>query len=110
MFCPNCRLEYREGITECSDCGVELVDVLPPLETDAPPEMINYKEILSISSPGDIALIKGILEAEGIPHFFLGENYTAQFAGAARLMVDEERVADALDILKDYMEAEAEPE
>jgi hypothetical protein len=25
MFCPNCKLEYREGFTECSDCQVPLV-------------------------------------------------------------------------------------
>ena len=28
MFCPSCEAEYREGITECSDCGVALVDEL----------------------------------------------------------------------------------
>ncbi len=30
MYCPNCRAEYREGFTECADCGVPLVDELPP--------------------------------------------------------------------------------
>lgn len=25
MWCPNCRNEYREGITECADCHVPLV-------------------------------------------------------------------------------------
>lgn len=30
MFCPNCRAEYREGYTRCSDCGVWLVEVPPP--------------------------------------------------------------------------------
>jgi hypothetical protein len=25
MFCPVCKAEYREGFTECSDCGVALV-------------------------------------------------------------------------------------
>jgi len=25
MFCPSCETEYREGFTECSDCGVALV-------------------------------------------------------------------------------------
>jgi hypothetical protein len=28
-FCPVCRLEYRPGFDECSDCGVGLVDELP---------------------------------------------------------------------------------
>jgi hypothetical protein len=30
MICPNCKSEYRPGFTSCSDCGVELVEVLPP--------------------------------------------------------------------------------
>jgi hypothetical protein len=27
-WCPNCKLEYREGITVCADCGTTLVDKL----------------------------------------------------------------------------------
>lgn len=29
MYCPKCRAEYRPGFTRCSDCGVDLVNVLP---------------------------------------------------------------------------------
>ncbi len=29
-WCPKCKSEYREGITECADCKVPLVDELPP--------------------------------------------------------------------------------
>lgn len=29
MFCPVCKVEYRRGFTQCSDCGVGLVSVLP---------------------------------------------------------------------------------
>lgn len=25
MICPNCKVEYREGFTECSDCHVNLI-------------------------------------------------------------------------------------
>lgn len=28
-WCPNCKNEYREGITVCADCGAALVDELP---------------------------------------------------------------------------------
>jgi nitroreductase len=31
MFCPECRIEYRAGITKCADCGVDLVATLPAL-------------------------------------------------------------------------------
>jgi hypothetical protein len=29
MYCPVCKTEYRRGFNNCSDCHVELVDVLP---------------------------------------------------------------------------------
>jgi hypothetical protein len=36
MFCPKCKVEYRPGFTRCSDCEVDLVDVL--LEEDLSPD------------------------------------------------------------------------
>jgi hypothetical protein len=30
MFCPNYRAEYRQGFALCSDCGVDLVEILSP--------------------------------------------------------------------------------
>ncbi|HEV2296948.1 MAG TPA: hypothetical protein VGR72_00340 [Candidatus Acidoferrales bacterium] len=37
MFCPVCRYEFRRGFTRCNECGVDLVDTLPPedVQTDA---------------------------------------------------------------------------
>lgn len=29
-WCPKCKSEYREGITECADCKIPLMDELPP--------------------------------------------------------------------------------
>ena len=28
-FCPECKAEYREGFTKCSDCHIPLTDTLP---------------------------------------------------------------------------------
>lgn len=30
MYCPKCKAEFIKGITECSNCGVPLVNELPP--------------------------------------------------------------------------------
>jgi len=34
VFCPSCEAEYRDGFTECSDCGVTLVATLEPAPQD----------------------------------------------------------------------------
>lgn len=36
MFCPQCKAEYRQGFTRCSDCDVDLVYALA--EAQQPPE------------------------------------------------------------------------
>jgi hypothetical protein len=100
VFCPECRREYREGFTTCSDCNVPLVSELPP---EAEPDFIDYKEVLSTNSPSDRALIRSILDAEGITYFFQGEYVSAYVYNAipVRLMVKEDQVQRAVDILKD---------
>ena len=34
MICPECEVEYRDGITRCSDCDVALVNELAPSAYD----------------------------------------------------------------------------
>ena len=34
MWCPKCRCEYVEGITECPDCHVELVESLDDIDAE----------------------------------------------------------------------------
>ena len=100
MFCPQCRSEYREGFTTCSDCNVPLVSELPP-QSEA--DFVEYKEVLSTNSPSNRALISSILDAEGITYFFQGEFVAAYVYNAVpvRLMVREDEVQKAVEILKD---------
>lgn len=35
-WCPNCKAEYQEGFTECSDCKIELVDDIKEAEVLVP--------------------------------------------------------------------------
>lgn len=40
-WCPNCKDEYKEGITVCADCGCELVDDLSLIEEVSDEESEN---------------------------------------------------------------------
>jgi hypothetical protein len=100
MFCPKCRTEYREGFSICADCNVDLVTALLP---EPKPEYIEYEEIMATYNPADVAVIKSILDAEGITYFFHGENFmhVRPLVEPARLMIDKEEAEDAKELLKD---------
>lgn len=46
-WCPKCKNEYREGVTICPDCEIELVDELPEEEEDgfAEPQPVVLMEV-----------------------------------------------------------------
>ena len=95
MFCPQCRTEYREGFYTCTDCGVSLVSELPP---ESAPEHLEFEEVLISLSGSDIAMIKSLLESEGITYYFRGES-SYSFAPPTRLMVQKDRADEAREIL-----------
>lgn len=101
MFCPRCRSEYREGFDHCADCDTELVMALPPAPR---PEYVPFEQVLATFNPGDIALIKSLLDAEQIRYYFLGEHfgYVQPLADPARLMVAQDQAEMAREILADF--------
>ena len=100
MFCPKCRAEYREGFHTCSDCNIDLVDELSSLPE---PEFINFVEILGTYNPADVVFLKSLLESEGIQYFFKGEHfmYMRPLADPVRLMVRQDQVEEAVELVKD---------
>src|SRR5579864_1080081 len=66
MICPKCKCEYRAGVTQCSDCGVPLVEALasapPPITEDSGLESIWYS-----NDPAEYASAKEALQKAGIP-------------------------------------------
>ncbi len=94
MFCPQCRTEYREGFDTCTDCGVSLVSELPPEPT---PECLEFEQILIALSASDRAMIKSILDGEGIAYYF--QNESQYSFDITRLMFRKDQAGEARGIL-----------
>jgi hypothetical protein len=71
MFCPECRSEFREGVTRCPDCDVDLVGALPP-EPQGMAEM-ELEQVFETTDPNLLPVVKSVLEAAGIPYLLEGE-------------------------------------
>jgi len=100
MFCPKCRMEYREGFLVCSDCKAELVRELPPEEEL---EYVEFVEVLKLFNRAEIAFIKSLLDSEGIQYFFHGEHFSHLLASVepTRLMVRKDQAETARELLRD---------
>jgi hypothetical protein len=80
MWCPECRSEYREGFAACADCGVPLVEHLPPNADD---HQTNRKIVgpfdpdddlvrIATTNAVDAELIAAQLRGAGIPAAVFG--------------------------------------
>jgi hypothetical protein len=73
MFCPNCKCEYRDGFTTCSDCNLPLVDELPKTDEDASTngtlEYIEYEFVATLWNQIDQMTITSVLDAEKMVYF-----------------------------------------
>ncbi len=102
MFCPKCGKEYGKDIYVCARCRVSLVPELLPDPTNESQELAEFEEIVFTPSGGDMALIKSLLDSEGIEYHFRGEFFSSQhrFAQPARLMVRTDQAEEVEDILE----------
>ncbi len=102
MYCPECKKTYKEDVYLCKDCQTSLV---PELHLDLlkePQECNEFEEILFISNAGEMALIKSLLESEGITYYFKGEfsSHAHPFPQPTRLMVQRDEINEVKEILE----------
>lgn len=65
-FCPKCKYEYKQGILECSDCKIPLVDYLKEDEEEMPIELaqaIAYQNLAEELNLDDTEVPKGRIYA-----------------------------------------------
>jgi len=108
MYCPVCKIEYREGFYTCADCSVPLVVELPPndevnahLPSQGPEYYTgNFVEVFRTDDFSEILLLKSALEDEGIPSNFNDFMLTSE-PSLARLFVPTEFETRVRALLKD---------
>jgi len=113
MFCPECGYEYREGFTECADCGVALVIEPPPDDAEEIPavpagesdaDQPAFVVVHATYSQSELIFLKSILDSTDITFHFSTEhiNQGVALSEPVRLMVAREDVEQALELLKDH--------
>lgn len=114
MYCPECRVEYREGSTECADCRVPLLAGTPPPEAESAfdPDL-ELVVVLETCDAFALALAKGLLGDAGIPFFVLNElsmlvtDVDPMLRKWVRVQVASDREAEARDLLARISQPEA---
>lgn len=69
MFCPECGLDYEEGITHCLDCDLTLI--ADPEEDAA--EEAEFLPLVEVTDVGAFALVTSYLEQAGVAWFVQSE-------------------------------------
>lgn len=116
MYCPQCRVEYRDGFTECSDCHVPLLAGTPPEPADEFDPAIGLAVVLETNDRIQLAMAKGLLEDAGIPFFVLGQIATlVQDVDGflhkwVRIQVPRDREAEARETLEELLHPETSPQ
>lgn len=105
MYCPKCRAEYRDGISRCADCDVELVPELLP-DSEETPEYIDWVNIITFTDRYEADLAQGLLEANDVEAVNFADDCGSvdpalTWARGVRLMVKKEDLEKAREILID---------
>lgn len=113
MICPDCGAEYVDGIEQCVDCEVALVQASPAAEEGPAPE---WTELLVVTDPHEAEIICGYLESEGVACnleslVFNAEPFTFGPLSKVRLHVPRDAADRARELLaaRDQIAFEEEP-
>jgi hypothetical protein len=111
MICPNCKCEYRAGVTQCSDCGVPLVEALAPAPSASTGDS-SLESIWYSNDPAEYASVKETLQKADIPFVDQTSNRYLMFPSLRPKMeiwvssADKDRAKKALFDLKGLTDPE----
>lgn len=101
-YCPTCKQAVNDA-SACPDCGAKLVNELPFQAVPAP--NATWVEIASTGTEDEANLIRGFLDAEGIPAEIENVKFTMEpinfgKMGDIRIYVEANDEARALELLR----------
>src|SRR3990172_6004943 len=113
MFCPNPECpyaertgepaEYREGITECQDCGSTLVAARPELQAVA---YERFVPVFEIPAAGLLPFVESLLQSVEMPFFIKGIGSGFDFvSGPVKVYVEPDRADEARELLAEVSSA-----
>ncbi|TKJ38401.1 hypothetical protein CEE37_12845 [candidate division LCP-89 bacterium B3_LCP] len=109
-FCPECRYEYLPEITQCPDCGSELVHELPEIRLQN--QDVKWKSLPPVPGMVYAKMVTEVLDQREIPNYIqslfggggLGVVTGGDFPGAsAKIYVPEDFLAEAMAIRDEMM-------
>ena len=108
-FCPQCHYEYESGISICPDCKKALVDRLEEPDHEEGSTFVPLPDV-----PGRVyaGMVKGALEAKGIPCYVRGEGIidaygisgTGPVSKGVRVFVPASRMKECINIQSDLLD------
>lgn len=112
MFCPNpdCPhaertgepAEYREGVTECQDCGSTLAEERP----ESPVAYERFVPVFEIPSAGLLPFVESLLQSSGMRFFVKGIGSGFDFvSGPVKVYVEPDRADEARELLAEVSAA-----
>jgi hypothetical protein len=113
MYCPNpdCphaqrtgeAAEYRQGVTQCQDCGSTLVEAHPESQAIA---YERFVPVFEIPSAGLLPFVESLLQSSGMQFFVKGIGSGFDFvSGPVKVYVEPDRADEARELLADVSAA-----
>jgi hypothetical protein len=109
-FCPNCEAEYKEGLTVCPDCDLELVPELTPENRVHDTGEGEPVPLQSFKTGAEAEMVRELLNKNGIRSFVEGGDFAvipSSFSQEVVVMVDERDLDRAVQIYQAYFDSES---